>query len=174
MPSAAKKLRGFSLKPESNVKLTCVLDDIENGLAAPPMNPKKTKEKKKDTAGKGWYDLPATPVTPELKTDLKLLQLRGVLDPKRHYKKTPKNEPLPKYFHVGTIVEGHSDFYSSRMTNKERKNTFVEELLANQEFKRSTKKRYLDLQKKKAGKPGVQKKYSKKMRSKERRTVKVS
>ena len=51
------------------------------------------------SAGKQWFDLPATTVTPELKNDLKILKMRGALDPSRHYKKNDTKE-LPKYFQV--------------------------------------------------------------------------
>lgn len=35
---------------------------------------------------------------------------------------------------MGTIIEGSQDFYASRLTNKERKSSFVDELLANKEM----------------------------------------
>ena len=51
------------------------------------------------SAGKEWFDLPATAITPELKNDLRILKMRGALDPSRHYKKNDTKE-LPKYFQV--------------------------------------------------------------------------
>ncbi len=60
----------------------------------------KRKEKEiHDTAGEKWFDLPATPITPELKKDLRLLQMRGALDTKRFYKSNDLKS-LPKYFQV--------------------------------------------------------------------------
>jgi hypothetical protein len=51
------------------------------------------------TAGKKWFDIPATAeITPTIKRDLTLLQMRNVLDPKRHYRASAKT--LPKYFQV--------------------------------------------------------------------------
>jgi hypothetical protein len=50
------------------------------------------------TAGKKWFDMPATEITPTIKRDLTLLQMRNVLDPKRHYRASAKT--LPKYFQV--------------------------------------------------------------------------
>ena len=41
----------------------------------------------------------ALELTEERKADLELLQMRGVLDPKRFYKRSDK-EGLPKYFQV--------------------------------------------------------------------------
>lgn len=53
------------------------------------------------------------------------------MDPKRHYKKSEaKSKTLPKYFQVGTVVESSADFFSSRLTKKERKATLADELLS--------------------------------------------
>ena len=43
-------------------------------------------QSEKDTAGPGWYGLPATEMTPEIKKDIQLIKLRGYVDPKRFYK----------------------------------------------------------------------------------------
>lgn len=37
---------------------------------------------------------------------------------------------------VGTVVEGPGEFYSARIPRKQRKRTIVEELLADEKFKR--------------------------------------
>ncbi|KAJ2743744.1 rrna-processing protein fcf2 [Coemansia sp. BCRC 34301] len=85
------------------------------------------------TAGKKWFGMKAPVLTPELKNDLRVLQLRNVLDPKRFYKKDASAKKIPKYFEVGTIIEGPTEFYSSRLTKKERKTTLVDELLADKQ-----------------------------------------
>ncbi|KAJ2752051.1 rrna-processing protein fcf2 [Coemansia aciculifera] len=91
-----------------------------------------TKDKE-ETAGKKWFGMKAPVLTPELKNDLRVLQLRNVLDPKRFYKKDASAKKIPKYFEVGTIIEGPTEFYSSRLTKKERKTTLVDELLADKQ-----------------------------------------
>ncbi|KAJ2814100.1 rrna-processing protein fcf2 [Coemansia furcata] len=91
-----------------------------------------TKDKE-STAGKKWFGMKAPVLTPELKNDLRVLQLRNVLDPKRFYKKDASAKKIPKYFEVGTIIEGPTEFYSSRLTKKERKTTLVDELLADKQ-----------------------------------------
>ncbi|KAG0347762.1 hypothetical protein BG004_007018 [Podila humilis] len=69
-------------------------------------------------------------MTPELKRDLQILKLRNVLDPKRFYKREEKGKPkFPKYFQVGTIIEGNTEFYSSRLTKKERATTITGEVM---------------------------------------------
>ena len=56
------------------------------------------------SAGQQWFDMPAPRLTAELKTDLKLLKLRGALDPSRHYKAND-SQALPRYFQVCTLEE---------------------------------------------------------------------
>ncbi|KAF6175866.1 hypothetical protein GIB67_003354 [Kingdonia uniflora] len=77
-------------------------------------------------------DLDATCGIADFDTSLDFsLLLRSVMDPKRHYKKgDTKSKALPKYFQVGTVIESASDFYSGRLTKKERKQTLAEELLS--------------------------------------------
>ncbi|KDO72193.1 hypothetical protein CISIN_1g0470692mg, partial [Citrus sinensis] len=84
------------------------------------------------------FDMPAATITPELKKDLQLLKLRSAMDPKRHYKKSEaKSKTLPNKIagvfycdQVGTVVESSTDFFSSRLTKKERKATLADELLS--------------------------------------------
>ncbi|KAJ3275421.1 hypothetical protein HDV01_000713 [Terramyces sp. JEL0728] len=86
------------------------------------------KEIKKETAGKGWFDMESTPMTDEVKRDLHIIKNRAALDPKRHYKRDTV-KAIPKFFQMGTIVGDSSD-YRDRLTRKERKQTIVEELLS--------------------------------------------
>lgn len=88
-------------------------------------------------------------MTPELKRDLQLIKMRGVLDPHRHYKKDGGKLQAPEYSQVGTIVEGPTEFFTGRLENKKRKRTFVEEVLANERETGRFKKKYGDVQNKK-------------------------
>ena len=47
----------------------------------------------------------------QVKRDLRMLRLRGAFDPKRFYKSADATK-FPKYFQMGTVVEGPADFYS--------------------------------------------------------------
>ncbi|KAJ2703050.1 rrna-processing protein fcf2 [Coemansia sp. IMI 203386] len=97
------------------------------------LSKKAAMESKEQSAGKNWFGMKAPVLTPELKNDLRVLQMRNVLDPKRFYKKSAGVQKTPKYFEVGTIVEGATEFYSARMTKKERKSNIVDELLADKQ-----------------------------------------
>lgn len=123
---------------------------------------KATKEKKA-TAGSDWFNLPKTKLTPELKRDLQLLKMRNVLDPKRHYKKESGKLRPPEFSQVGTIIEGPTEFYSSRLPRRDRKKTFVEEVLAAEESTGRFKSKYNDIQ---ASKVSGKKAYYKKLMEK--------
>ncbi|CAI8617623.1 unnamed protein product [Vicia faba] len=151
--------------------------ELVSGLFVPPNDPRKLnrllRQQVKDTAGKQWFDMPAQTMTPELQRDLKLLKLRDAIDPKRHYKKGgSKSKTLPKYFQVGTIVGSPLDYFSGRLTKKERKETLADELLADQNLSafRKRKVREIEEQRQPAGNENWKiKGQSSRKRAKERR-----
>ena len=104
------------------------------------------QQERKATAGPDWFNLPRTNLTPELKRDLQLIQLRSVLDSKRHYKKESGRARAPEFSHVGTVLEGPTEFYSARLLHRDRKKTFVEEVLAGEEQSGRFKSKYIDIQ----------------------------
>lgn len=125
-------------------------------------------QEKKPHAGSDWYDLPRTNLTPELKRDLQLLRMRSVLDPKRHYKKDNSNKNfVPEFSQVGTIIEGPTEYFSARLSNKERKRTLVEEVLEGEKNSQRFKSKYRDIQEAKvSGKKAHYKALKAKRRSK--------
>lgn len=100
----------------------------------------------KPTAGPCWFDMPRTKLTSEAKSDLKLLRLRNVLDPHRHYRAENTRASAPEFSQLGQIVQGPTEYFSSRLPNKERKRTIVEEVLANEHFMSRFKKKYNEIQ----------------------------
>ena len=61
------------------------------------------------------------------------------------------------------MVSGAADFYSSRIPKKDRKRSMVDQLLADAEFRRRNKRKYLEIQEQRANTGG---KYRKKRRNK--------
>ncbi|KAB5558282.1 Fcf2 pre-rRNA processing-domain-containing protein [Coniochaeta sp. 2T2.1] len=109
------------------------------------------KEKKvlKDNAGPSWYGLPKT--DPATKKDLQIIKLRDVLAlGKQHFKKDTRKDPFPEFSQVGTLVEGPTEFYSARLTKKERKRTLVEEVLAQGQALSKFKNKYSEIQERKS------------------------
>ncbi|KAK9430047.1 Fcf2 pre-rRNA processing-domain-containing protein [Lipomyces doorenjongii] len=114
-------------------------------IADPIKIKRENKEAKEATAGEKWFDMPKTELTPTIKRDMQLLRLRNVLDPKRHYRRENEKE-VPKYFQTGTIMEGPTEYFSSRLTKKERKQTLADEILANEKAKAYFKRKYDEIQ----------------------------
>ena len=88
---------------------------------------KGTKRAVDESAGKGWFGMQPTRMTDSLKKDLAMIRNRSYLDPKRFYKSTDKHHSVVQ---VGTVIEGAAEFYSSRLTKKERRANLTEELMA--------------------------------------------
>ena len=163
-----KSLKPVEMKTKSSsttkiLKRSALGPDLEKKEFAPLIlesanQKRKLKRKQREeTAGPNWYNLPKTEVTPELKKDFQLMKMRDILDPHRHYKKS--DSTLPRYFQMGTVIEGSAEFYSSRISKKQRKGTLVDELLADAEFRKKNKKKYLEIQKvKQSGGKGYYKK----------------
>lgn len=118
--------------------------------SVPPFNAskkilkKQRKLEREKTKGKNWFNLPAPEMTDEVKHDLQVIQMRSVLDPKHFYKKNDL-KALPKYFQIGKVVDSPTDYYSGRLTKKERKRTIVDELMANAEFSKYNKRKYKEI-----------------------------
>lgn len=136
---------------EATTSLYKPSSELIDGLFLPPNDPRKlnklAKKQVKDTTGKNWFDMPARTLTPELKKDLQLLKLRDAVDPKRHYKKgDAKLKTLPKYFQVGTVVESPFEFHN-RLTKKERKATFADQLLSDDTLRAYRKRKVREIEK---------------------------
>lgn len=140
------------VKPLDEIlKLSVITSGFEKLHVVPPyelskhqLKVQKQREKRKMGAGAGWFNMRAPKITPEISRDLKILRMRSVLDPKRFYKKNDM-KALPKHFHVGKVVDSPIDFYSSRLTKRERRKTTVEELMADAEFMKYNKRKYKEV-----------------------------
>ncbi|KAG9252744.1 Fcf2 pre-rRNA processing-domain-containing protein [Emericellopsis atlantica] len=116
-----------------------------------------TKTPTEDTAGKDWFHLPKADATSELKRDWQILRMRNVLDPKQQRKAL--RPEIPKYAQVGEIVAGPTDFYSARMTRKERKHNLLQEALDSRDESKMRHK-YANIQHDKtSGKKGSYRKF---------------
>ncbi|EFR03318.1 rRNA-processing protein FCF2 [Nannizzia gypsea CBS 118893] len=148
------------LVPDSAKKLAETIHTVEQPFV---------KNKEKPTSGPKWFNLPKTVVTPELKRDLQILRMRSVLDPHRHYKKDNGKASIPEYSQVGTIIEGATEFFSARITKKERKNNFAQEVMAAEKESGRFKRKYAEIQ---AAKTSGKKAHYKKLKAKRARPMK--
>jgi hypothetical protein len=129
-----------------------------------PIVVKKAKNPGENTdAGDKWFNMKQQELTDEVKRDLLIIKQRSALDPKRHYKK--QKWDIPKYFQMGTIIEGNTEFYS-RLNRRQRGNNLVQEILHDDESKKYFKRKYSEIQlSKMSGRKGHYKKV-KEMRKK--------
>jgi hypothetical protein len=77
----------------------------------------------------------------------------------RFYKSMGK---IKNVLHVGTVVEGSAEYRSSRLSNKERKQTIADEILADKGIRDYSKKTFLQIQQGKTKKRKAGKRKSKK------------
>jgi len=80
--------------------------------------------------------------------DMKLIQMRGSLDPKQFFKRSSKHMDNT-FFQMGTVIDDSTEYYGARLTKKERKQTLVEELMNDAQIRQHNKKKYVELQMKK-------------------------
>lgn len=102
----------------------------------------KTGARKKvdPSAGSGWFGMMPNGNTEELKTDLAVLRNRNYIDPKKFFKSS--DGFAGKVLQVGTVVEGSSEFFSGRLTKRERRANFTEELMADSAVTGYAKRKY--------------------------------
>lgn len=113
----------------------------------PITHTKKKKSTETTHSGSKWFDMPKGELTESVKRDLRIIEQRAALDPKRHYKKDKWK--TPEFFQIGTIVEGKSEFYSSRLKNKDRHSTILESVMYDDDTKKYFKRKYDEIQLKK-------------------------
>jgi hypothetical protein len=164
--SAQKGMKGAA-------KDAVALAEISSLYQAPcrPLIPSGSKTQKRVTSGKDWFNLAATEMTEELKQDLRAVRMRGALDPKRFYKAFDRPS---KFVQVGTVIEGRDEFFTSRLTKKERRTNLVEELMADVKARQYTKRKFNDIQKEKKNKRHFGPKKRTKLQSKAGKKVKTS
>ncbi|KAK0464662.1 uncharacterized protein EV420DRAFT_1476073 [Desarmillaria tabescens] len=117
---------------------------------------KQRKTLKQQTAGPGWFDMPAPAEAdlPRLYREVEAMRLRNYLDPKRFYRKDEGEgkgiKGLPKHFAVRAFLSyvictaTFAQFLLADRAN--RKRTLVDELVDDAEAKRYAKKKFEDLQ----------------------------
>ncbi len=135
--------RGFVI--EATKKHADVMQSKTNGMVASSYTDvyasfkKGTKRAPDKTAGNGWFGMVPTPMTEELKADLAVIRNRNYLDPKKFYKSADKQGSVVQ---LGTVIEGAAEYYSSRLTKKQRRNNFTEEIMADPQSADYAKKKF--------------------------------
>ncbi|XP_065358255.1 uncharacterized protein LOC135952308 [Calliphora vicina] len=138
----------FKSSIEKQLENSDMVPNLEQLKELPSITQKRQRELNKversKTKGKGWFDMPATELTEERQNDLKILQMRSVLDPKHFYKKNDL-KVLPKYFQIGTVQHSPLDYYNERDTRRNKKRTLVDELLADTDAQKYIKRKHKEI-----------------------------
>ncbi|OAP57067.1 hypothetical protein AYL99_09180 [Fonsecaea erecta] len=133
---------------ETNAKAVLELQQslLVDGFSSVETPHKSRKVNDQTSAGPDWFDMPKTHLTPQLKRDLQLIEMRSVLDPHRHYKKNNRKGKVPTFSQTGTVIEGPTEFFSARINKKDRSKNFVEEAIATERHTGRFKRKYSEIQ----------------------------
>ncbi|KAL3665094.1 hypothetical protein V7S43_009727 [Phytophthora oleae] len=92
----------------------------------------RTESQHKKSAGRRWFNFESDEMTDDARRDFALLRMRNYLDPKKFYKSSDHSRALPKHFQMGVVIEGAHEFHSARLTKKQRRKTFTDEIMADE------------------------------------------
>ena len=88
---------------------------------------KENKRLFQNTTGPMWFNMKAPEITPEIKDDLRAIQLKRYIDPTQFFKKNDKDKE-EKFFQIGTIQDNILDGKHNRLKKNEIRNRIVEEI----------------------------------------------
>ena len=110
-------------------------------------------------------------MSPGMKRDMQLLKMRGVLDPKRHYKKYSGKRLGPDFSQAGHVIQGSAEFFSARISKKERKNSITGEILADEGNHGRFERNYRNIQ---SSKTDGRKEFYKKLKAQRSKAIRKS
>ncbi|BGP35715.1 dTDP-fucopyranose mutase [Rhodotorula toruloides] len=112
------------------------------GMAPQPkLSRKQLKANQPRTAGKQWFDLPAMPMTAELKRELDALRLSNSLDPKKFLRQGAKKDKVGEFFQIGHVIAPSTRATTLSTPAIPRKRSFVEDLMADEESRAYAKRK---------------------------------
>lgn len=99
---------------------------------------------KKGEGDDKWHEIRERTFTEAEQRDLRVIENREHLDAKRFYKSMGtgrKRGELPSRAQFGTVIAGAHEFYSARMTRRERRGRIIDEVLSDAQGVRAIKTR---------------------------------
>ncbi|RLN71587.1 hypothetical protein BBJ28_00011342 [Nothophytophthora sp. Chile5] len=111
----------------------------------------RVETQRKKSAGRKWFDFESEELTADARRDFALLRMRNYLDPKKFYKTSDHARALPKHFQMGVVIEGAHEFRSARLTKKQRRQTFTDEIMADEGVQKYTKRVFSQIQAARSG-----------------------
>ncbi|BGP52034.1 dTDP-fucopyranose mutase [Rhodotorula kratochvilovae] len=107
----------------------------------PHLSKKQLKAKQPHTAGSAWFDMPATPMTADVKRELDALRLSQALDPKRFMRGGAKKDKVGEFFQIGHIIAPSSRATTLASSQRVQKRSFVEDLVESEEARAYARKK---------------------------------
>ncbi|GAA5875226.1 hypothetical protein JCM3774_004175 [Rhodotorula dairenensis] len=114
----------------------------------PRLSKKQIRAKQPHTAGAQWFNLPATPMTPEIKREIDALRLSNQLDPKKFLRGGAKKDKVGEFFQIGHIIAPSTRATTLSSQPTVQKRSFVEDLLQDEEAKAYAKKKTKEVMRK--------------------------
>ncbi|KWU45188.1 Fcf2-domain-containing protein [Rhodotorula sp. JG-1b] len=114
----------------------------------PRLSKKQIRAKQPHTAGAQWFNLPATPMTPEIKREIDALRLSNQLDPKKFLRGGAKKDKVGEFFQIGHIIAPSTRATTLSSQPTVQKRSFVEDLLEDEESKAYAKKKTKEVMRK--------------------------
>ena len=108
------------------IKLSCV----QTGHSR-PSNFKKGEKRSlsKVDAGSGWFNMEPTPITSKIAADIAVIRNRQYLNPNRFYKSSDMSKSKNPVVQLGTVIEGPTEYFSSRLAKKDRRSNITDEFM---------------------------------------------
>ncbi|GAA6055701.1 hypothetical protein JCM3770_001028 [Rhodotorula araucariae] len=107
----------------------------------PQLSKKQLKAQKPHTAGAAWFDMPATPMTADIKRELDALRLSQALDPKRFMRGGAKKDKVGEFFQIGHVIAPSSRATTLASAQRVQKRSFVEDLVESEEARAYARKK---------------------------------
>ncbi|XP_075246467.1 deoxynucleotidyltransferase terminal-interacting protein 2-like [Convolutriloba macropyga] len=112
---------------------------------------KLRQEVREKTAGKNWFYFKSHELEDEDVVDRELMRMRDVIYGKKIYKRGAlRRENQSKFVQIGTWKRSPLDHYSKEFSAKKSKKSLVETLLADADFKKQNRDKYLEMVKKRS------------------------
>lgn len=145
--SVLNNLQGRALAPNINKKYEKMYNEVMNRPSGKTDDRLVYSEQQDESSqsssstlarpnlGKKWFYMEAPHMTPELKQDLMAIKLMHVT---RGGQKSLSEESelsekrLPKFFQIGTMVEGPTEYYSERTARRDRKRSVLDQIIHDQ------------------------------------------
>jgi len=150
LPKMDSQLKLLAKNQPSSVEEICgdAVDHLDKVAGTNAGKRRGAGHKRRGDAGSGWYNMPEGKMTSEIKQDLKIIQMRNYLDPKKHMRTSDWKKALPKHFQIGTVCDSKTEFYSGRVHKKNRQERITDTVLDDSKAKAYMKRSFSRIQEK--------------------------